>query len=213
MTYLGESLGDTVTARQILDRGAARIGEELQAQPLTRARMFETLGSGYESLGLYEESEKNKRQALAIRRRELGPASREVALSLSSMASLAYARANFADADSLSREALTIHRALQGDTRADVASALTFLGVVLRQRGELDAAERHNRKALGIARGIPLDPRSLNSHVANLANVLEDQGKSEEAGRLYREALESAERPTARFIRKSLSPSIILLST
>ncbi len=187
----GESLGETMTARQILDRGAERIASQLEIRPLTRARMLETMGSVYESLGLYAVAERQKREALAIRQRELGPEHVEVARSLDSLASLAYARANYTAAAALSRQALEIYRKLPGDTRADVARALSDLGAALKQEDDLEAAEGLNREALGMARRLPgLSDRSLEPYVRRLANVLEDRGKSEEAGALYQESLE-----------------------
>ncbi|NIN70410.1 MAG: protein kinase, partial [Gemmatimonadetes bacterium] len=49
-----EALGNTITAREILDRGAERIETELGDQPLVRADLMNTMGVVYKSLGLYE---------------------------------------------------------------------------------------------------------------------------------------------------------------
>ena len=50
----GESLGNTITAREILDKGAERIETELTDQPAIQATLMDTMGTVYTSLGLYE---------------------------------------------------------------------------------------------------------------------------------------------------------------
>jgi serine/threonine protein kinase/Tfp pilus assembly protein PilF len=47
-----ESRGSTITAREILDRGAARIDDGLENQPRARARLLATMGNTYAGLGL-----------------------------------------------------------------------------------------------------------------------------------------------------------------
>jgi non-specific serine/threonine protein kinase/serine/threonine-protein kinase len=191
----GESLGESVTARQVLDRGAERIATELQGRPLTRARMLETIGDTYESLGLYDVAEKQMKEALAVRMRELGPDHLEVARSLDGLASLAYARGDYASAEELSRRALAIYERVHGKSHADVARARSDVAVAIARRGDLQAAEALERQVLEMARGLPnLPERSLEVYVRRLANTLEDRGRSEEAGPLYRESLDLCRR-------------------
>ena len=49
--------GELPTARDLLDRGAARIEAELAEEPEVRADLLETMGLAYRSLGLYEPAE------------------------------------------------------------------------------------------------------------------------------------------------------------
>ena len=51
-----ESRGNTITVREVLDRGAAQIGSQLKDTPLVRADLTTSLGEVYASLGLYNES-------------------------------------------------------------------------------------------------------------------------------------------------------------
>ena len=43
-----ESRGNTITAREILDRGSHRLETELTGQPLTKARLMNTIGKVYQ---------------------------------------------------------------------------------------------------------------------------------------------------------------------
>ena len=45
-----------VTAREILDRGATKIEQDLKDQPLVQARLMSTMGRVYDSLGLYDQA-------------------------------------------------------------------------------------------------------------------------------------------------------------
>jgi eukaryotic-like serine/threonine-protein kinase len=187
----GESLGETITARQILDRGAERVGRELEGRPLTRARLLETIGDTYESLGLYDLAEKQMRDALLVREKERGPESVEVARSLDGLSSLNFARANFEAAEKLSRQALAIYQKVHGEDHADVARAMSDVSVAVAGRGEYEAAEKLEREVLAMARRLPgLPDKSLEVYVRRLANTLEDRGVSDEALPLYQESLD-----------------------
>ena len=86
------------------------------------------MGSVYESLGLYDVAEGQKREALAIRQRELGPQHLEVAHSLDSLATLAYARANYQMAEELSRQVSRDLPQVTARAHADIARALSDVG-------------------------------------------------------------------------------------
>jgi non-specific serine/threonine protein kinase/serine/threonine-protein kinase len=62
-----EARGSTITAREILDRGAERIEEELKDQPLVQAQMMHTMGKVYRSLGIYDEADSMLERAVDLR--------------------------------------------------------------------------------------------------------------------------------------------------
>src|SRR6185436_8376004 len=64
-----EARGNTVTVREALDRGAARIDHELAAQPATRATLLDAVGRVYHNLGLYGRSGELLARAAELRRR------------------------------------------------------------------------------------------------------------------------------------------------
>ena len=59
-----EGVGSTITAREILDRGAARIETELADQPAIQATLMDTMGTIYTGLGLYRTAIPLMRQSL-----------------------------------------------------------------------------------------------------------------------------------------------------
>jgi len=83
----GEARGNSITAREILDKGADKIDETLADQPEVQARLKGTMGNVYRKLGLYAQAEPLIEQALGEQRRVLGDDHEET---LSSMNNLAF---------------------------------------------------------------------------------------------------------------------------
>ena len=61
--------GQTVTARELLDRGAARVRTELAGRPEIQATLLGTIGRVYRQLGLLDRATPLLEEALAERRR------------------------------------------------------------------------------------------------------------------------------------------------
>ncbi len=62
-----EPRGETLTAREILDKGAARAIAELEDQPETQAALALVIGRAYGSLGLKGRAQPLLQQSLALR--------------------------------------------------------------------------------------------------------------------------------------------------
>lgn len=88
-------------------------------------------------------------------------------------------------------KALDSARRILGARHERTASALSTVGGMYRRAGNLPAAERMLRKARRIE--IEAYGQAQSATVNNLANVLLDLGRLDEAGYLYRNALELAE--------------------
>ena len=65
--------GNTITAREVLDRGVERIERELQDEPEVKAALLATMGAVYTGLGLYDQARPMLESSLAARRELLGP--------------------------------------------------------------------------------------------------------------------------------------------
>ena len=102
-----ESKGNSVTAREILDKGAEDIRLELNEQPVTKARLLNTMGRVYLNLGLYSDSKSLLDESLSLRRQELGERSIEAAKSLDSLSLLYSRQAQYDKAQEASLEAVS----------------------------------------------------------------------------------------------------------
>ena len=67
-----EAKGKSITARELLDRGVARIRDQLKDQPELQARLMETAAEVYRNLGLQDASVPLMKSALETRRQHLG---------------------------------------------------------------------------------------------------------------------------------------------
>ena len=61
-----DQLGATVTAKEVLDAGAASLPDQFAEQPQVHARIGSTIGGIYSSLGLYEDSARHYRAAIEL---------------------------------------------------------------------------------------------------------------------------------------------------
>ncbi len=181
---------ETVTARQILDRGAEKIDRELGDQPEVRASLLSAIGGVYGELGLYEEAAPLIETALELRQERLGPEHADVALSLRNLAWLYGKQGKLTEAEELLLQSLTIYRQLLSPQDPAVAETLRGLAGLYRLQGRYADAEGACHQALAIVRQT-LGPE--HPEVAVLLRILSgaraQQGDADGGQRLLEEAL------------------------
>jgi tetratricopeptide (TPR) repeat protein len=72
-----QAKGETITAREILDRGAKRIDDSLTDEPSVKAELTTTLGEVYAGLGLFQQGEALIRRNLALKNVDPGSRARQ----------------------------------------------------------------------------------------------------------------------------------------
>jgi serine/threonine protein kinase/tetratricopeptide (TPR) repeat protein len=174
-----QSRGETVTARDLLDRGSERIHRELAADPVLRADMLGVLGNLYLQLGVFERARTHLEESLALHRSSGAPPATLVA-SLSSLASVSDEQGRTDQAERLLREALTLARSAGGTLRAAEAGVLSDLAAVHRSRGKFDMSESDARAALEIRRALGDDPGLVDT-LNVLGLTLQDAGRAADA--------------------------------
>ncbi len=189
----GEARGGTITARELLDRGAERIRQGLRDQPASRARLLDTIGLIDHKLGLYGQARPLLEEAVAIRRRLPG-AGLDLAASLQHLGQVCQMQ-HRPETEALLREALAIQEKRLGPGDPEVAMTLNSLGIYYGYGGELEKAEPIFQRALKIRQaalgpGHPDVAMTLN----NLALVRTQQKRYGEADELFRRALAIRER-------------------
>jgi tetratricopeptide (TPR) repeat protein len=185
-----EALGDTITAREILDKGAERIENELSDQPEVQATLMNTMGEVYVNLGLYDQALPLLENALSTRRQLFGGMHPDVAISLNNLGLMLYYKGNYSKAEELYNEALAIRQKIYGDEHPDVADNLSNLASLHKDKCDYSIAEEFNREALAIRRKIygdehPDVAQSLN----NLGLLLWETGNDSIAEEMCRDAL------------------------
>ncbi|MFN0110098.1 MAG: tetratricopeptide repeat protein [Blastocatellia bacterium] len=186
----GKSKGNTITAKELLDQGAEKVVRELNGQPVVQAKLMDTIGGLYQSIGVYDRAQPLLEESLKLRRQTLGAEHADVATSLHHLAALAYEKGDYAGSESLNREALALRRRLLGAEHADMADSMNALGQTLMALGKFAEAEPLVREALAQRRKL-LDPehKDIAASLNGLGRVLSEQGKFAEAAEIYRQSL------------------------
>ena len=145
----GVALGETVTAREILDRAAGEVDRSLAGQPQAQARLLHEIGRVYHNLGLEEQALEAATRALAIHRSEPGTATMEI----ETLRLVADLRSDEGDAEAAVRlldEALVALRAQVPVAESVIAETLSQLAFVRRGRAEYEEAEAAWTEALDL---------------------------------------------------------------
>ncbi len=186
-----EARGSTITAREILDRGAARIESELSEEPETQAALMATIGKVYVHLGLLADAEPHLERALETRRSLLGEDHPDTLQSMNELGVLLEAQGKLPEAQPLLEASLAGYRRELGDDAPRTLASRRSLCSLYRHQGRLDDAEPLCRAALdGQVRVLGRSDRATLASMTELALLLRKQGALDESERLYRDALE-----------------------
>jgi hypothetical protein len=143
-----ETLGQTVTAREILDRSSERIRHQEELEPELRATLIATMGRVYQNLALYRPAEELLQEALVLRRQSASAADPKLAATLVDLAELELDRENAAPAQVFLGEARAIlDRVWSPDVQLE-RRALRLQGEAAMKGGQLDAAELYYQQSL-----------------------------------------------------------------
>jgi serine/threonine protein kinase/tetratricopeptide (TPR) repeat protein len=185
-----EARGNTVTAREILDRGAKKVEGELARQPSIQARLLDTMGQVFQSLGLFDQALPLMQSALQSRRRHLGDNNLETAESMYHTGLLLVAKGDYAGAQPLLEEALAVRRGLLESDHAEMAASLSSLGELAYLKGDYAKAEDFFRESLEIRRkALGQENLETSNSLNDLAMTLKQQGELDRAEPMYRESL------------------------
>ncbi|MCH9649279.1 MAG: serine/threonine-protein kinase [Deltaproteobacteria bacterium] len=146
----GQPGGSVLTARELLDRGAARLEDRSDIRPLTRARLHHRMGRVYDQLGADIRAEELLTRALAVQD-AAGEESEVAAAETLEHLGLFYDRLNRRQEarEALERSVEIKQRRLPGDDLR-LSSAYNALGTFLHAGGSKDEAEAMFLRALDI---------------------------------------------------------------
>jgi serine/threonine protein kinase len=186
-----EARGNSITAREILDKGGKQIETSLAGQPELQARLMETMGDVYWSLGLYAQAQPLLEKALETRRRVLGAEHPDTLRAMDQMAKNLEREGHYAEAGKLEHETLDIRRRALGPNHPDTIASMHGVAVIALDEGRYPEAEKLNRELLDILRRVrgPEHPDTAKV-MNNLALTLNNQGRYAEGEKLNREALD-----------------------
>jgi serine/threonine-protein kinase len=185
-----ETEGGSVTARELLDRGARRVDSTLTGQVEVQAELRNVLGRVYTNLGLYDRATPLLRASLAQRTALRGDADTSVAETMD-MLGVALTESNKHDeAEPLLRRALEQRRRLLGGAHPATGRSVEHLATVLEARGQFAAAETLYRQSVEIQRRVSGDSSAeVADALGSLGVLLVRRGVYAEAESLHRRSL------------------------
>jgi eukaryotic-like serine/threonine-protein kinase len=186
-----EARGNTITAREILDKSSKEVETGLARDPELQIQMLNTMGNVYVGLGLFSRAQSMFENAIATGRRS-GEASSPATLSaMSGLASLFLRQGKYSQAENLLRQTIGAQQRVLGPNREPSLRSLRLLAGTLQGEGKLKEAEASQREALALDRRSlgPEHPETVLS-MNELANIVDREGRMSEAEQLYRNALE-----------------------
>ena len=179
---------EAVTARDLLDRGAKQIDEELADQPVVGGRLRTTMAKAYSSLGFQETaSELATRAVETFSGRQGG---RDLAVAVATLADIEYQKQKYASSLALYREAIGYFEATaDNDTRAQIARTRIGLSKTLLRLDKSSEMLVAGRQALDELRALFGDDHAdTNAAVANLSFLHNAIGDYDRA-KVYAEAV------------------------
>lgn len=182
--------GVELTALEILERGASRISKELEGQPLTQARLETTIGRVYDKMGLFDKAVPFLKDALEIRRKQLGEEHIDVAQSYCYLGDMYRKQGKYAEAEPLIKRGLELQEKLLGPDHPIVARSLNTLAVLYENASRYAEAEPIHQRAIAILeKELGPDHIDVAMSLTNLAILKAKQGKYAESEPLFKRVL------------------------
>ncbi|MEO1245763.1 MAG: serine/threonine-protein kinase [Pseudomonadota bacterium] len=185
-----EARGERISARELLDAGAAQIRTELTGRPSVQATMMRVLGEVYQSLGLPDQAEALVADALERQIDMYGERHAEVATSRLVLGLLYQDASRYDEALLLLDQALATRRELFGEPHREVMEALSARAYFEETVGNYPEAERLHEETLAMGRALfPDDDEFLAEAMVKLAGLYRILDRFDEAEPLLRDAL------------------------
>ncbi len=186
------SEGDTLTAYQILERGAQKLENELGEEPALQTDIMTVIGRMYQRMGAYDEAERWLSRALTKRQTLFDKNAIEVLDGAYNMGSLMQDQGRYAEAESLLQQVLSEpYDVSDAGVELQFAKTQELLGSVLADNGQYEAAKSIYEQSLYTQTALIGEEHSdVASVYVNLGDVLEITSDFEGAVGYFQKAVE-----------------------
>jgi eukaryotic-like serine/threonine-protein kinase len=145
-----EARGNTLTAREILAKGARQVEDSLRNQPDVQARLAAIIGNVYTNLGMYAEARPLLQRALDTQQQILGHDNAETLRTAHQFANLFWYEGNMQQAERLYADVVERRRRTLGDEHPDTLRASFDLASAYAAQKRWADAERLSAPTLAI---------------------------------------------------------------
>ena len=187
----GQARGDSVTAREILDKASKDINVGLSKDPEVQAQMMHVMGGVYDNLGLYPQAESLYSNAIGIRKRVLGPENPDTLRSMHALCRPLREQGKYSEAEKLQRQTLDAQRRILGPEHPDALASSGELAIILYNEARYAEAEKLGQEALAAERRVlGTDHPETQWSMDILASIYFDEGRLADSEKLYQEAVD-----------------------
>jgi len=213
-----EARGNSVTAREILDKASTDIDKGLAQDPEVQSQMQQVMANTYLNLGLYARAHELAKQSLDARVSLHGPDDLRALQSMTQLGWILDREGRPVEAERVEGRALAVERRVLGPDDPLTLESMADMGVILSHRGHFDEQVKLHQELIRIAtRKLGAD-NPLTLRVMNyLASGLQDLGRNQEAAQAFRALLEVDQRalgsdhPQTLIAKTNLARSIFVL--
>jgi eukaryotic-like serine/threonine-protein kinase len=186
-----QARGNSVTAREILDKASKAMGAGLAKDPDVQSQMMQVMSETYFNLGLFGRAHDLAQRALGIRMKLLGPDNPQTLETLDQIGSVLEREGKPAEAEKLDRQTLASELRVLGPEDPLTLMTMGRLAVAMLSQGRYADAEKLDREELAIATRTmgPDNPTAL-AAMAQLGSAIWFQARYAEAEQQFRQVLE-----------------------
>jgi serine/threonine protein kinase/tetratricopeptide (TPR) repeat protein len=190
-----QTRGNSVTAREILDKASKEMGVGLAKDPEVQSDLMQVMARTYVNLGLYAQAHQLAKNALDARTSLLGSSDPKTLESMTLMGSILDREGHDAEAEKLEQQALAQETHVLGPEDPLTLETTDHLAVIEEGLGDYNQEEKLERQVIQIAtRRLGSDnPQTLRA-MNNLGTALWNQGRYAEAEQQYRQLLNTEQR-------------------
>jgi eukaryotic-like serine/threonine-protein kinase len=186
-----QARGNSVTAREILDKASNDIDKGLAHDPEELSQMKQVMAATYENLGLYSRAHDLAQRLLDARLRLLGPDHPKTLESMLQLSSILDDESHYTEAEKLATQASATAQRVLGPGAPLTIDAMDQLGTVLDDENRFDESEKLERQVIAWRiRNQGLDDMRTLKSVNHLGILMFDANRYPEAEDEFRQALD-----------------------
>ena len=190
-----EARGNSITAREVLNKASKEIDTGLAQDPELQAQLLYTMANVKMNLGLYRQAEEQFRRTVELRQKTLGANHVETLRATDRIALMLYRQGQYERAVTQERETLEKLRKRYGNENGATLEAMNDYGLFLQANGKREEGERVDREAIELERRVlGADAPLTLTTMSNLAIVLHLRGDYADAEQTFRAVYETRKR-------------------
>src|SRR5579863_9769749 len=187
----GEARGNSVTAREILDKASNDMQKGLAKDPEVQSQMTQVMASTYTNLGLYPRAYELAKRALDARLSLLGPDDPKTLESMAQLGWILNRQGKYVEAEKMERQALDGERRILGPEDPLTIETMANLAFMVQGPGDFSQGEKLARETIGVAtRRLGPDSAPVLRSMSTLGTALWNQGRYAEAEQEIRQLVD-----------------------